>query len=107
SIGRWDGDTLTVDTIGFNGYTRLDTVGHPHSDRLHLVQTFRPIDGDHVAYSVTIDDPEMYARPWTNQRQFARSKGELIENSCEENNKYLGEGHIKMWSPPPPKNKKP
>ena len=41
SIGKWDGDTLVVDTVGFNGWTRLDTVGHPHSDALHMVQTLR------------------------------------------------------------------
>jgi len=105
SVGRWDGDTLIVDTIGFNGYTRLDTVGHPHSDRLHLVQTFRLTDADHIAYSVTIDDPETFTRPWTNQRTFTRSKGELIEYSCEENNKDLREGHIKAWTLPPPKKK--
>ena len=105
SVGRWDGDTLTVDTLGFNGYTRLDTVGHPHSDRLHLVQTFRLTDADHIAYSVTIDDPDTYTRPWTNQRTFTRSQGELIEYSCEENNKDLREGHIKAWTLPPPKKK--
>jgi hypothetical protein len=100
SVGRWDGDTLVVDTIGFNGYTKLDTVGHPHSDRLHLVQTFRMTDRDHIAYVVTIEDPEIYVRPWTNQRQFTRSAGELIEYSCEENNKALWDGRIKRWFPP-------
>jgi hypothetical protein len=105
SSGRWDGDTLVVDTIGFNGYTRLDTVGHPHSDTLHLVQTFRRTDLDHLAYTVTIDDPQTYAKPWTNERTFTRSKGELIEYSCEENNKDLREGHIKAWTLPEPKKK--
>ncbi len=57
SIGRWDGDTLVVDTIGFNGYTRLDTIGHPHSAALHVTQTFKRTDGEHIAYTVTIDDP--------------------------------------------------
>ena len=41
SIGKFDGDTLTVDTVGFNGKTRLDTIGHPHSDKMHLIQTFQ------------------------------------------------------------------
>ena len=44
SIARWDGDTLVVDTVGFNGFTRLDTRGNPHSDSLHLVQTFKMTD---------------------------------------------------------------
>ena len=100
SVGRWDGDTLTVDTIGFNGWTRLDTVGHPHSAALHLTQTFRRTDTEHIAYSVTVDDPVMYTRPWKNERTFTALKGDLIEYSCEENNKDLREGHIKMWTPP-------
>ena len=100
SVGRWDGDTLVVDTIGFNGWTRLDTVGHPHSDALRLTQTFRRIDADHLAHTITVDDPKMYTRPWTNERTFTRLKGELIEYSCQENNKDLREGHIKRWVPP-------
>jgi hypothetical protein len=81
SIGKWDGDTLVVDTVGFNGYTRLDTIGHPHSDALHLVQTFRRTDQQHLAYTVTIDDPKTYTKPW-------------------KNNKSLWEGRIKPWTPP-------
>ena len=51
SIAKWDGDTLIVDTVGFNGYTRLDTVGRPHSDKLHLTQKFKHIDAGHVTHS--------------------------------------------------------
>ena len=100
SIGRWDGDTLVIETSGFNGWTRLDTVGHPHSDALRLVQTFRRVDADHLAYTVIVDDPVMYTRPWKNERTLTPLKGELIEYSCEENNKDLREGHIKAWTPP-------
>jgi len=107
SVGRWDGDTLVIETIGFNGYTRLDTVGHPHSDALHLTQTFRRTDLDHIVYTVTIDDRDTYTKPWTNERTFTLDKGGLIEYSCEENNKDLREGHIKPWIMPPPKAKKP
>jgi hypothetical protein len=107
SIGRWEGDTLVIDTVGFNGYTRLDTVGHPHSDGLHVVQTLKRTDFDHIAYAVTISDPEIYTKPWTNERTFTRMNGELMEYSCEENNKDLREGHIKMWTMPPPKKKTP
>ena len=105
SSAHWNGDTLVVDTVGFNGYTRLDTVGHPHSDQLHLVQTFRRTDPDHLVYGVTIDDPQTYTKPWTNERTFTRSSGGLIEYSCEENNKDLREGHIKAWTLPEPRKK--
>jgi hypothetical protein len=100
SIAKWDGDTLVVDTIGFNGFTRLDTVGHPHSDRLHVVQTFKHVDAGHIAYKVTIEDPTYYSEPWTNERVMTLSNGELLEYSCEENNKSLWEGRIKLWIPP-------
>ncbi len=97
SIGRFDGDTLVVDTVGFNGRTRLDTIGHPHSDAMHVVQRFTYTDPDHLTYEVTIDDPKMYTKPWKNTRTFTRMKPgqELIEYSCEENNRDFTEGHIK------------
>jgi hypothetical protein len=100
SVGKWEGDTLVVDTIGFNGYTRLDTVGHPHSDALHMIQTLRRTDAGHIAYTVTIDDPKAYTRPWKNERTFTLMDTELIEYSCEENNRGLREGRIKQWTPP-------
>ena len=103
SIGKWDGDTLVIDTIGVHDWTRLDTIGHPHSEKLHLVTTFRRTDPDHLRFTVTVDDPETYTKPWTNERTFTRLDGELMEYSCMENNKDLREGHIKFWIPPPPK----
>jgi len=96
SVGKWDGDTLVVDSIGFNDKTRLDTIGHPHSDRLHVVQRFTLTDPMHIAYDVTIDDPKTFTEPWSNHRTFKlRPEWELMEYSCEENNKDLNEGHIK------------
>ena len=100
SIARWDGDTLVIDTIGFNGYTRLDTRGNPHSKQLHLVQTFTHTDAGHLRYTVTVEDPVYYAKPWTNERTFTLTNGDLIEYSCEENNRSLWEGRIKLWVPP-------
>jgi hypothetical protein len=100
SIGRWEGDTLVVETRGFNGFTRLDTIGHPHSDALHLTQTFRRVDRTHIAYTVTVDDPKTYTKPWTNERTFRLMNTPLLEYSCEENNKGLWEGRIKGWTPP-------
>ncbi len=100
SIGKWDGDTLIVDTVGFNGWTRLDTNGHPHSDALHMIQTLRRTDAGHIAYTVTIDDPKAYTKPWKNERTFTLMNTELIEYSCEENNRDLRGGHIKLWTPP-------
>ena len=100
SIARWDGDTLIIDTVDFNGYTRLDTRGNPHSAGLHLTQTFKRTNAGTIAYSVTIDDPMYYTKPWSNERTWLLSNGDLIEYSCEENNRSLWEGRIKRWTPP-------
>ena len=97
SVGRYEGDTLVVDTIGFNGKTRLDTLGHPHSDQLHLIEHYTLKDPQHIAYEMTIDDPKTYTRPWKNARTFTKMKPgeELIEYSYEENNRDFLQGHIK------------
>ncbi len=101
STGRWDGDTFVVDTVNFNGRTRLDTIGHPHSDALHVIERFTRTDPMHISYEVTVDDPKTFSKPWTNKRIFTlRPDWEIMEYSCEENNKDLYEGHIK--APPPP-----
>ena len=100
STGRWDGDTLVIDTTGFNGNTRLDTIGHPHSDALHMIQTLLGTDAGHIAYTVTIDDPKAYTKPWKNERTWTLMNTEILEYSCEENNKDLRNGHIKFWTPP-------
>jgi hypothetical protein len=96
SVGHWDGDTLVVDSIGFNDKTRLDTIGHPHSDQLHVIQRFSRADATHLAYEVTVDDPKAYTKPWTNKRLFTlKPKWELMEYSCEENNKEVTEHLVK------------
>ena len=96
SVGHWEGDTLVVDTNNFNGRTRLDTIGHPHSDQLHVIQRFTRSDPTHLAYEVTVDDPKTYTKPWTNQRVFTlKPKWELMEYSCEENNKEITEHLVK------------
>ena len=97
SVGHWEGDTLVVDTIHFNGKTRLDTIGHPHSEQLHLTQRFSRPDLGHLAYEVIVDDPKTFTKPWKNVRTLTlRTDWEMMEYSCEENNKSLWEGRIKV-----------
>jgi hypothetical protein len=98
SVGKWDGDTLVIDTIGFNGKTRLDTLGHQHSDALHVIQTLKRLDAQHLQMELTVDDPKTYTTPWKNTRVFALMKpGQgLLEYSCEENNRDLTQGHIHL-----------
>jgi len=96
SVGHWEGDTLVIDTIGFNEKTRLDTIGHPHSDQLHTVERLTRTDAKHIAYEITVFDPKAYSEPIVNKRVFTlRPDWELMEYSCEENNKDVREGHIK------------
>jgi hypothetical protein len=65
SIGKWEGDTLVVETTGINQDTWLDDAGHPHSDVLHVTERFHRRDFGHMDVQVTIDDPKTYTRPWT------------------------------------------
>ena len=97
SVGKWEGDTLMVDTINFNGRTRLDTIGHPHSDQLHTVEHFSRPDLGHMAYQIEINDPKTFTKPFTNTRTFTlRTDWQVMEYSCEENNKSFWEGRIKV-----------
>ena len=89
SIGRWDGDTLIVDTIGFNEKTNLDTVGHPHSDALHIVERVRLVDHDHLVDDLTIDDPKAYTKPWTAHLDFLlKPNWTLGEQFCEDEESF-------------------
>jgi hypothetical protein len=106
TVGRWEGDKLITETIGFNGYTRLDTIGHPHSRDMKVIQTFEYANPNQINYTITIDDPKGYTKPFTNHRVFTyRPDWFLMEYSCEENNKDAVEGLIKPWLPSqnPPK----
>jgi hypothetical protein len=96
SVGRYEGDTLVIDTIGFNGKTWIDTAEHPSSEKLRVIERIRHIDADHLEYEVTWDDPKTYTKPFKNTRIFVRMRptDELMEWWCMENNKDLLEGHL-------------
>jgi hypothetical protein len=64
SIGKWQGDTLVVDTIGFNDETWLDDGGHPHTEALHITERFQRKDFGHMEIAITVDDPKAYTKPW-------------------------------------------
>ncbi len=103
STGHWDGDTLVIETTGFNGYTRLDTAGHPHSKQLKLINTFTRIDAHTLRHTVTVHDPKAYTQDWMNVRTWHTkpSFDVIMEYSCEENNlDNILSGAIKPWRPP-------
>jgi len=64
SVGRWEGDTLVVDVTDFTSYTWFDRSGNFHSDALRVVERYTPINQDAILYEATIDDPQVFTRPW-------------------------------------------
>jgi len=90
STGKWEGDTLVVDTRGFNGRAWLDQLGRPTTEKLHVIERFRRVDYGHLIIDVTIDDPGAYTKPFSNRQEMHLRPGwEPIEFICGENNKDL------------------
>jgi hypothetical protein len=87
SIGKWDGDTLIVDTVGIDDRTWLDTAGHEHSDQLHLVERFQKMDSNNIKWTVTFEDGKYFTEPWAITLPIARQNTEIMSYSCEENEK--------------------
>jgi hypothetical protein len=97
SRGRWDGNTLVVETTNFNdkGWIATNAAsarirGVPHSAALHLVERFTRTDADTIAYEVTIEDPNVYTRPWTVAIPLNRDPSyQMFEYACHEGNKAV------------------
>ena len=88
SVGHWDGDTLVVESNGFTERTWLDWDGHPHSERLRMTERYRRLDVGHMEVQLTLDDPEIYARPWTVTIPLELVVDlEMLEYLCQENEK--------------------
>ena len=102
SRGHWEGDTLVIDAVNFNGYTKLGTIGHPMSDQAKLRMTFKRPDFGHIQFSWVLDDPKTYTRPISNDRVFVLTPDvEIMEYSCMEGNlTSLLEKSITPWTGP-------
>jgi hypothetical protein len=88
SIGRWEGDTLVVDTVGFNEQNWIDAAGLMHTDQYHQIERFTRIDFNTLRYEVTIEDPGAYTAPWSAGFLLRWEAGaELFEYICQENNR--------------------
>ncbi len=86
SIGKWEGDTLVVDSTGFNDKTWLDVTGHPHSEGLHVVERMRRVDHDTLTIDIAIDDPQAYTKPLKSQRKYIlKPDWNIMEYICEDN----------------------
>jgi hypothetical protein len=88
SVGRWEGDTLVVETAGFNDKTWLDAIGHPHSEGLHLTERYTRRDFGHLDVQMTFDDLKLYTKPFTIKfTQRLQPDGDVLEFFCNENEK--------------------
>jgi hypothetical protein len=88
SVGKWDGDTFVVDTVGFNDLSWLDAFGHPHSEDMKITERFQRIDFGHMELQITVDDPKSYTKPIAVKFGLRLLPDtDLIESFCAENEK--------------------
>jgi len=89
AIGKWEGDTLVVDTIGFNDKTWLDNDGHPHTEDLHVVERIRRVNQDTLTIDTTIEDPKAYTKPWGGHAVYElKPDWNIGEMVCADNGTY-------------------
>ena len=94
SVGRWDGDTLVVESAGFHAGTWLDRDGHPHSEKLKTTERYRRSNFGNLAVEVTLSDPDAYARPWTVRASATYAADtEMLEWVCNEG----GSRSLRHW----------
>jgi len=87
SVARWDGDTLVVDATGFNDQSWFDRAGNYHSDKLHVVERYTRTGPDHINYEATIEDPNVFTKPWKVSFPLYRrmeKNAQLMEFKCVE-----------------------
>ena len=98
SNGRWEGETLVVDTRGFNDLSWFDRAGNHHSDALHVVERFTPRSAETLLYEATIEDPKVFTRPWKMSMPLYRrveANAQLFEFRCVEFVEDLMYGHLR------------
>jgi len=101
SVGHYEGDTLVVDTIGLNDKTFVDIYRTPHTEKLHVVERWRMLDGgQRMEVIFTVDDPDAFYEPWSAMRRYRRVQQTDTEKICSEGNRNLFD-----W--PMPKAEKP
>jgi hypothetical protein len=102
SVGRWEGDTLVVETIAQDERTWLDRAGNHHSYMMTVTERFEPVTPDHIQYEATIEDPLVYSEPWTIRMPLYRDvseNAELLDYKCIEFSENLLYGEF-LLNPP-------
>jgi len=98
SHGRWDGDTLVVDAAGFNGQAWFDRAGNFASDALRVVERYTPLGPNALMYEATIEDPNVFTRPWTMRMPLYRrleARAQVLEFKCVEFSENLLYDHLR------------
>jgi hypothetical protein len=89
SVGHYEGDTLVIDTVGLNNRTTIDNFRTPHTDKLHVVERWRLVDGGkQLEVLIRIDDPDTFYQPWSAIQRYRRIQQALPEEVCAENNAH-------------------
>jgi hypothetical protein len=101
SIGHYQGDTLVIDTIGFNDKTYVDNYRTPHTDKLHVEERWRLVnDGKMLEVGFAVEDPDTFAAPWSGSQRYRRVQEMMTEQVCAENNKGLFDYHMPVAAKP-------
>jgi hypothetical protein len=102
AVGHYEGDTLVIDTVGMNAKTYVDNYRTPHTEKLHVVEHWKLIDGGKtLEVNFTADDPDTFNRPWSAIQRYRRvQQGPLDEQVCAENNTALFDYHIPQAEKP-------
>jgi hypothetical protein len=101
SVGHYEGDTLVVDTIGLNDKTFVDNFRTPHTEKLHVVERFKLVDGGKkMQVDITFEDPDAFNAPWSVMQRYDRVQRQMDEEICAENNQHLFDYHIPVANKP-------
>jgi hypothetical protein len=101
SVGHYEGDTLVIDTVGFNEKTFVDNYRTPHTGKLHVAERWRLVeDGKFLEVAFTVDDPDTFMAPWSGSQRYRRVQETMTEQVCAENNAALFDYHIPIAEKP-------
>jgi hypothetical protein len=105
SNGKWEGETLVIDTTGFNGNAWFDKAGNYASDQLHIVERISARSAETLNYEATIEDPTVYTRPWKISfvlYKRVEKNAQLVEFRCVEYSEEMLYGHLRKPGTPGP-----
>ena len=101
AVGHYEGDTLVIDTIGFNTRTEIDGFRTPHTGKLHVIERWRLVEGGNMLEGIfRIDDPDTFNEPWSGMQRLRRVERPMHEEHCAENNTPLFDYHMPVANKP-------